>query len=80
MKEVSIQALKANLSSVIAEVESGATIVVTRHHAPVAQLNPARAGDVHRGALVGRGALRPAIKRGTKGRYLRVLLEDRGDR
>ena len=80
MKKVSIQDLKAKLSSVIAEVESGTTIVVTRHHVPVAQLNPAHVREVHRGARVGSGPLKPAVKRGTKGRYLRILLEDRGDR
>ena len=36
MKRVSIQALKARLSAVVAEAESGNTIVVTRHNAPVA--------------------------------------------
>lgn len=79
MKQVSIQDLKATLSAVIAEVESGTTIVVTRHNAPVAQLTPARAREVHRGARVG-ARLTPALKRGTKGRYLAVLLEDRGNR
>jgi hypothetical protein len=29
---------------------------------------------------VGLGRVRPALKRGTKGRYLAVLLEDRGAR
>ena len=80
MKKVSIQALKSNLSAVIAEVEMGETVLVTRHNAPVAQLTPARAQDVHRGARVGSGRLRPAMKGGTKGRYLEVLLEDRGNR
>ena len=80
MKQVSIQDLKARLSAVIAEVESGATIVVTRHNTPVAQLNPARTLDVHRGTRVGDGRIRPALTRGTKGRYLTVLLEDRGTR
>ena len=79
MKRVSIQELKSNLSAVIAEVESGATIVVTRHNTPVAELNPAGARNVHRGARVGT-PLKPALKRGTKGRYLEVLLEDRGNR
>ena len=79
MKQVSIQDLKATLSAVIAEVESGATVVVTRHNAPVAQLTPACALEVHRGARVG-ARLTPALKRGTKGRYLAVLLEDRGNR
>lgn len=80
MKRVSIQDLKARLSAVVAEAESGHTIVITRHNAPVAVVIPARARDVHRGSHAGRGRLRPALKRGTKGRYLTVLSEDRGNR
>jgi prevent-host-death family protein len=80
MKSVSIQDLKASLSALIAEAESGSTIVITRHNEPVALVSPARAGDVHRGSHVGTGRLRPALKRGTKGRYLAILSEDRGNR
>lgn len=80
MKQVSIQVLKANLSAMVADAESGDTIVVTRHNAPVAQLGPARVVSVHRGKRVGAGRLAPAINRGTKGRYLEVLREDRGNR
>ena len=36
MKRISIQALKARLSAAVAEAESGETIVITRHQAPVA--------------------------------------------
>jgi prevent-host-death family protein len=80
MKTVSIQDLKAGLSAVVAEAEAGRTIVITRHNEPVAQLGPARADRVHRGARVGERPVRPALKRGTKGRYLDALLEDRGSR
>jgi prevent-host-death family protein len=80
MKRISIQALKSQLSALVAEAESGETIVVTRHNKPVAQLGPARHSQVHRGARVGIGRLEPAVKRGTKGRYLTVLTEDRGSR
>ena len=80
MKLVSIQDLKAKLSAMIAEAESGNTIIITRHNAPVAQLRPARAASLHRGKNVGSGRIRAAVKRGTKGRYLEVLLEDRGNR
>lgn len=80
MKQASIQTLKAGLSRFVADAEAGETIVVTRHHKPVAQLGPARREATHRGARVGRGRLEPALTRGTKGRYLKVLLEDRGDR
>ena len=77
---MSIQDLKARLSAAVAEAESGSTIVVTRHNEPVAQLGPARLSQVHHGARVGTGRLEPAVKRGTKGRYLAVLLDDRGNR
>jgi len=80
MKQVSIQDLKAGLSAAVAEAESGRTIVITRHNAPVAYLGPARPAPVHRGVRVGLGGIQPALKRGTKGRYLTVLLEDRGSR
>lgn len=80
MKRISIQDLKARLSSAIAETESGATLLVTRHNEPVAQLSPVRPVHVHRGINVGRGRLQPALKRGTGGRALALLLDDRGAR
>ena len=80
MKRISIQALKSRLSSAVAEAEAGETIVVTRHNRAVAQLGPALDAHVHRGQAVGQGRLKPAIKQGTGGRALAVLLEDRGNR
>ena len=68
------------LSAAISEAESGESIVITRHNHPVAQLIPASRRHVHRGAKVGKGGIKPAVKHGTKGRYLSILLEDRGDR
>jgi prevent-host-death family protein len=80
MKMVSIQDLKAKLSAVVAEAESGDTIIITRHNTPVAQLGPAQPVYVHRGARAGTGRIMPAVEGGTGGRYLEVLLEDRGNR
>ena len=80
MKRISIQDLKAQLSAAVSEAESGSTIVITRHNEPVAQLSPARPEHVHRGAGVGTGRIKPAVTRGTKGRYLAVLLQDRSGR
>lgn len=80
MKQISIQDLKAQLSAAVAEAESGETIVITRHNKPVARLGPAGPRHLHRGEAAGTGRLRPAIKRGTNGRYMEVLAEDRGDR
>ena len=80
MKQISIQALKAQLSAVVAEAQSGRTIVVTRHNEPVAQLGPAQPAHVHPGRRPTASRLTPAVKRGTKGRYLKILIDDRGER
>ena len=80
MKQVSVQALKANLSSLVTDAESGETIVVTRHNTPVARLGPARHPNVHYGSRVGQGRITPAIKGGTGGRALEILKEDRDGR
>jgi prevent-host-death family protein len=80
MKRIPVQDLKARLSGVVADAEAGETFVITRHNQPVARLTAAGPQHVHRGASVGTGRLRPALKRGTGGRYLAVLAEDRGAR
>ena len=80
MKRISVQDLKAQLSGAIAEAEAGETWVVTRHNQPVAQLGPAVSSHVHAGARESAHRLTPAVTRGTKGRYLAVLLDDRGGR
>ncbi|HVT44078.1 MAG TPA: hypothetical protein VMT00_06785 [Thermoanaerobaculia bacterium] len=80
MKRMSIQDLKAGLSGAVAEAESGRSIVITRYGEAVAQLVPPLQPHVRRGSRMGSAALTPAVRRGTKGRYLAVLLEDRGGR
>ena len=80
MKQISIQDLKAKLSAVISEAEEGNTIVITRHNEPVAKLIPAHREHLHHGKSIGKGGIKPAIKRRTKVPYLDLLLEDRGER
>lgn len=81
MKKVSVQDLKSGLSAAIAEAEAGETIVITRHNEPVAQLTPLRRRVSQRGSRAGTGRVEPAIRgASTGGRYLAVLLEDRGGR
>jgi len=80
MKQMSIQTLKAQLSAAVAEAQSGRTIVVTRHNEPVAHLSPAQAAHVHPGRRPGAWRLKPAVRQGTKGRYLQVLSDDRSER
>jgi prevent-host-death family protein len=80
MKQVSIQDLKAGLSAAVAEAEAGHTIIITRHSTAVAQIGPTATAHVHYGTRFGGARIRPALKRGTSGRYLAVLLDDRGTR
>jgi antitoxin (DNA-binding transcriptional repressor) of toxin-antitoxin stability system len=55
VKTVTIHVAKTTLSRLIAEVESGADIVIARGKTPVARLVPARAGRPQRrfGAMAG---------------------------
>ena len=80
MKKVSIQDLKPQLSSLLAEVETGTTVEITRHGKPVARLGPVDPPYVHRGPLLGTRDWPPAVTTGLGTRALEVLLEDRGDR
>lgn len=80
MKRISIQDLKARLSGAVSEAEAGGTMLITRHNQPVARLGPAGAPHLHPGLRAGAGRLEPAARRGTKGRYLAVLTDDRGGR
>jgi len=73
---VPIHELKRRLSALLAEVEQGAPLLITRHKRVVAQLLPPEA-HVHVGSRFGRGALQPRLRNRTKGRYLDVVADDR---
>jgi prevent-host-death family protein len=80
MTRISIQDLKASLSTAVAEAEAGATITITRHNEPVAQLVPVKSPHVHRGPRVGKHRLVAAVRRSTNGRVFEIVDEDRGPR
>jgi len=76
MKRISIQDLKAGLSAVIAEAEGGKTVLVTRHNRVVARLSPPTPWKASETGLD--APLVPLLHRATRGRYLTVLMDDRG--
>jgi prevent-host-death family protein len=76
MKKVPIHELKRHLSALVAEVEGGTPVLITRHKRVVAQLLPAGVG-LHVGPRFGRGKLEPVLKSATRGRYLDVIADDR---
>jgi antitoxin (DNA-binding transcriptional repressor) of toxin-antitoxin stability system len=77
MKQVSIQELKRSLSALIQEASRGQRILVLRHHRPVATITAPSVEHTTVGARFGTGALRPLLRRASRGRFLTVLTEDR---
>ena len=73
---VSIQELKATLSSLVAEAAAGGAILITRHKRVVARLGPPDA-HVHVGRRFGRSRPRALLRNATAGRYLDVIADDR---
>ena len=59
--QVGIRELRQDASRVIALVESGASITITRHGKPVAVINPPKKSKLD--ILIERGAITPATKK-----------------
>lgn len=76
MKNVSIQALKANFAQWAAQAAAGETVQITRHNRPYVQLTGCRPEAVHEGSRVGM-ALEPEPSGSTHGKWRKVLAEDR---
>ena len=77
MKTVPIHELKRDLSSLVAEASAGEEILITRHRRPSARLSSAERQYLHVGSRSDRPNLQPVLKGKTRGRYLRLLEEDR---
>ena len=78
MKLVTMNGLKQELASFVAEAEAGNEILITRHNKPVARLTRPGTEHLHAGPQFGKAKLKPAVKGKTAGRYLQILEEDRG--
>lgn len=76
MKKVPLNQLKRQLSALVAQVEGGESLLVTRHKRVVAQLVPP-ARHVHVGSRFGDGTITPLLRGRTKGRYLDAIADDR---
>jgi prevent-host-death family protein len=59
--QIGIRELRQDASRVIALVESGASITITRHGKPVAVINPPKKSKLD--ILIERGAITPATKK-----------------
>ena len=72
-----MQELRSNLSALVDAAAAGEQIWITRHGRLVARFAPAEPPYVHRGARFGKASLRSVLERGTGGRALAILEEDR---
>jgi len=70
--------LKQGLASIIAEAEAGNEGIITRHNKPIARLSRPGTEHLHIGSRFGKAKLKPAVRKKTAGRYLRILEECRG--
>jgi prevent-host-death family protein len=59
--QIGIRDLRQDASRVIALVESGATITITKHGKPVATINPPKRSKLD--VLIERGSITPAVKK-----------------
>ena len=76
MRRITIHELKQALSARVAEAEADETLLITRRNLVVAKLVP-RETRVHVGTRCATARLRPALDKGTGGRYLEILADDR---
>lgn len=77
MKSVPLKVLKSDLSHLAEEASEGSEILVTKHNRPYIRLSPGGLQNLYRGSRVGREDLRPIARGATRGRWLKVLEEDR---
>lgn len=78
MKHVSLKDLKSNLAHLAHEASQGAQIEITRYNRPYITLGPTHAEGLRVGNQLGKGNLEPMTRNGSRGRFLEVLIEDRG--
>lgn len=64
MEYIGLREFNHNLSSIMARVAAGASIVITDHGKPIVDLEPHRPADERsvRDELIATGALRPAVR------------------
>lgn len=77
MKRISICEFKKHFSSLVAEAAAGRRLLITKHRNVVATLSAAEQEHLTIGSRAGKVSLRPLLRRGSRGRYLKVLLDDR---
>ena len=77
MHTVSIQSLKTNFAFWAAKAAAGETVQVTRHNREFVRLSGCQAEGVHVGSRVGIEPLKSALQGPTRGKWRKILDDDR---
>lgn len=72
--------LKKHLSDYAERAAAGEIIHITRFNRPYIVLAPDRDASLHWGELAGKSAIKPVLKKGSRGRWLKFLAEDRNEK
>lgn len=79
MKSVPLKALKENLAYWAEEAAKGERVQVTKYNRPYAVLGPSEGYGLYRGKKAGRESLKSVLSKATKGKWLKILKEDRDE-
>ncbi len=79
MKSVPLKALKENLAYWAEEAAKGEVVQVTKYNRPYVMLGPSEGSGLYRGLKVGQEPLKSVLSGATKGKWLKILKEDRDE-
>ena len=79
MEKISINQIKKNFAHWAKLAAEGEAIQITKYNRPYLQLTQITESGLRYGKHFGKTSLKSALKHASKGRYLSVLSEDRGD-
>ena len=77
MKRVSLKELKQNLSSWVEVAHNGDPVEVLKYNRPFVTIVPWNPSRVRIGSKAGRSQLKPCLENATRGRWQKILNEDR---
>jgi len=79
MKNVPLKALKENLAYWTEAAAKGELVQVTKYNRPYVVMGPSEGSGLSRGKKAGQEALKSVLSEATKGKWLKILKEDRDE-
>jgi antitoxin (DNA-binding transcriptional repressor) of toxin-antitoxin stability system len=79
VKNVPLKTLKENLAYWAEEASKGERVQVTKYNRPYVVLGPYEGSGLYCGSKAGREPLKSVLSQATRGKWLKVLQEDRDE-